>query len=415
MKKIVVFLSVVLAVLVIFACTLPTYIQIKGSPELIITAVSDFSEKFANIMREKITSTGNSAGEEFKILECTNEDIELMTFVIYRPIVGSEKDQDIRNALEDLWKEQLDLIGLPEESLTASHLDTPIGANRSLITNDKPNDKLVTIEMDNFSDFMEGFAFNSLDPRIYTDGTPIIDKLIVDIWLLDDGGNKLTRLTQKTGISGFDTAWDVCPWLQMPPHGEEIDGVEEKMNAQENLYFIYEVSLDQSTTLRQLRDWKENSQIRSELVIWFPFNFTAGPDGADFNVPEIFTIGDDIFGRQENNEDSFAVEFAKSIISMEMIITMNINPFQEGTLFVESWNNGVKQVSIPFELGEKTFDMHFADKEMEDVNNTIPFVPQLRVHYYEDDVLMIPRIFKTTELLFKAVIDYTKKLSEWGT
>jgi hypothetical protein len=412
MKKAVIFLSVVLAVLVIFACTLPTYIEIKTSPELTISTSGDFNKKFADIMREKMTSSGNSAGDEFKILECTNEDLDLMTFAIYRSIIGGEKDQDLKEALEDIWINQLVYYGVPEESLTDinSVLDNSIGADLPLINNDEP----ISIEMDNFSECMEGFFFSGLDPRIYTDGTPIIDNLIIDIYLLDDDRRILTKLTQKTGTSDFDTAWEAYPWLEIPDHGEKINGVKEKMNVQENLYFLYEISLDQNTTLRQLRDWKNNSQIRSELVIWFPFDFTAGPDGADFNLPGIFTADEDIFGRKENKPDGFAVEITKSIISMEMVITMNINPFKEKTLYVESWKHGEKQISIPFELSEETFNMNFADKEMKDVNNTIPFVPQLRVHYNENDELKIPHIFKTTELFFKAVIDYTKKLPEWG-
>jgi hypothetical protein len=424
MKKIVVLLPVVFAVLIIFACTLPTYIEIKGTPEVTFPSVSDFGEKFAEIMREKI-STGNLAdsdsdiNDQFKILECPDVESKIMTFSIYRSIIGSGQDDYLNSALRDLWNNSIPL-GTPEELIPDS-ITLPVGDIPLL---DNMSDKYpVSIGMEKFKEFTEGFTFSMLESGVFSDGTAIIDHLVVKIYLVDDDGNTLTTtiMNEKTGLSGFDTeGWETCPWNEIPDHGDEIDGVDDKMNALEDINLRYEVFLKGGTEFEKA--WIGNSQIRSELIIWFPFAFIAGPDGANFNIPDIFVSEEDkdndkkkdIFGREEDKTDDLTNELVESITSLELVITMNVNPFKNGTMYVESWKDSTLQVGMRFDLGEYTFNMKFTDDNLKAINETIPFIPEIRVHFDPGEELVIPHVFKTTEFFFKARIDYKKKISDLG-
>ncbi|MDR0472510.1 MAG: hypothetical protein LBH43_02395, partial [Treponema sp.] len=424
MKKFGICLLVTLTVLAVFACTLPTYVEIKASPELTFPAVSDFGEKFVEIMREKMIPS-SEVDMEYKILECDNSKLDTMTCVVYSSLIGPEQDSRLQEVLNDFWNDVLQ--GVPEDQVSDNFLLRDVVGfipDMGIPVIDNKSGDPISITMENFADFMEGFIFTSLDSKVYADGTDIIECLDVYIHLLNNDGTTLTttKITRKDKLSGIDTAWETCPWPEIPDWGNDIDGVDQKMNTLEDLKFRYEVFLDEDATKGQLREWKDSSQIRSELIIWFPFDFIAGPNGADFKIPDVFSADEDVFGRTKDKTDDLAAEITASIKSLQLQIRMKKNPFEDGILFVESGKDGkdgevgkgAKSGPLEFKFDETSFIMDFTEAKLKKVNETVPFIPQLRARFEEGGHLNVPREFKTTELYFKARIDYKKKISELG-
>ncbi|MDR2731093.1 MAG: hypothetical protein LBB81_09395 [Treponema sp.] len=92
MKKVKIILPLILNITVILACTMPSSVDIKWTPDLTIPASSDFNSLLNEYFTKNISGT-----DEMKILPCDKGNT--MTMALYMPIIGANSDEMLKNAL----------------------------------------------------------------------------------------------------------------------------------------------------------------------------------------------------------------------------------------------------------------------------------------------------------------------------
>jgi hypothetical protein len=408
MKKVIIILQIIVIVLVITACTLPSSVDIKWTPDITIPASSDFSNLLNEYLAKYITST-----DEMKIIPCDNG--ETMKIALLMPILGADLDTMLKDVLTTLVNQNIPggytIDDIPDDLWNS----IPALTSDNLLFGTDNEEDILSLSLENLGNFLDGFCFNEIQARIYTSGSSIMDSLIVKIKIesiessaeITFGGNNLSA---STGLSGFVNEWETCPWVTLPVHGKDLNQnnfLLNKINKQDDLIIKYNVYLKSGSQFK--KEWFNAVQIRAEMAILFPFSLIVDPDvgEADLVFPDLFS-SDDLFGR--SGDDNSA---ANIIQYLEFGIELETNPFQGAELFIKS-DKG--RFEIKNENKTSAISLVFDEDTMKKINDPayIPFIPKISYHFDRDDTLLIPRVFKTKNLKFKAKILYNYNFSGNG-
>ena len=433
MKKVLICFSVVLLV---FACTLPTSIEVRAKPELTIPASVDLGDKFSDIFQELKNSFESMDNSDFKILECNN--VDTLTYVLYLPLVTELDSQDI---LKDIIYDTTLPPGTPDLPLNSDFFDgikdlLPPGMQDDfenavedaefvleqdylLYTSDSEGQQN-SIQFTDLPDFISGFQFSGIKAKFFINGSEMVDTLKIEIEIGNPGGTVETsvEVNGRSGdVTGFNEAWTNCPWTAIPAGGTELglqDLVNNRLNmaVPDDLVFKYRVLMEEGKTFK--REWFEDANFQAELVIWFPFQLSARTGGAVIEFPdqdEMFG-SDDLFGRSVDEEDPIT----ESIKSMSISIKLKdgtTNPLKNGRLIFKNGNGNIyKEITF----GNKSFDIDFDEAFMKKINEpvNIPLIPEMSVFFPAGSTLSVPRDFKfeLTGLSFKASLSMKKNFSD---
>ncbi|MDR0502476.1 MAG: hypothetical protein LBH16_04065 [Treponema sp.] len=372
------------AAFVILACTLPSSVEITGSPNVKFSANMDLSSVFS----DSITGAFNNDSDGFLMLPCANT--RHLTFVIYLPLFEETLEGALDDALSGL---------LPEGSVYIISGDKEMAGGSSS-----------SVNLGGMDDYLAGFSFNNVKSHLYISGSDIAEFLSIT---LDIGGTSHTIKRSNGfifGESGFseeewasfsDDEWDA---LAAPQNsGIRID-LTELLRDSGNLIFDYDVILEDGSEI-PADLLIQSSNIKAELVIWLPLEFAAsGDDGGVFALPNDFLGGSgDLFFRTGpvNNGDAITEIIKKLKIKIEM----NESPFNGAALIINSTGgfeitNVLRGNSIEFEIDEENM-ARLNEREY------FPFSPVMNIHFAKDQIMAIPRNFRITYLCFEASFDYT--------
>jgi hypothetical protein len=362
------------AVVFVFACTLPSSIEVKGNPKLRFSANMDLGNMLIGSIEDALRDSGDL--EAFKCTQTTNQ-----TFVIYNEIfeesiniasvLGGSFSGDIQNPSE-----------ITLHSATSQKLDLDLsGAKEELFKN---------------------FNLKSVKSKLLISGSGLVEIVKIDFTI--SGKTKTGNNFEQNGGFAADQ------WIHkttLPNVGLEFDLTEDIKN-DEIPQVYYEIILPKDVVVPSALLTVEQT-IKAELVIWLPLEFEADTGGADLKFPGDFLGGkDDLFGRRAADEEGSLTAMIKSL---DLIIEMNKSPFEGALLIV---NSAAGPFKIMNTLQGNSLDIPFNAADMEKINSLdyYPFTPAFTIHFDEGQTLAFPREFRTTAFCFDAVIDFIISLDK---
>jgi hypothetical protein len=109
----------------------------------------------------------------------------------------------------------------------------------------------------------------------------------------------------------------------------------------------------------------------------------------------MFEAGKDMFGRSGGGDDSSALDMLRSI---RLEIKLKNDLFQGGTMKITGLSD--------YPLDDKSLVLNISPQDMEYINKTNPFSPNMGIWFEQGKNLAIPRNLKATSLNFSAEVDY---------
>ena len=390
MKKVYYFAAIVLALSMLFACTFPSSINIKGSPSLRFSANMDFNKLFSDSIKEAFSSSDS----ENTVVECTNTKYQ--TFIIHLNLFTNQIGIKLFDATEHLG-------GDANDNFTTI-LDEKLSDNSTDGTPDP-------ISLESLYKNLEGFQFKEVNSRLFISGSNIVGELIIELAI----GNEKLTLNRDTGFVPSESGFNESEWEKftaLPNRGESID-LTNVMNSGQDVEIEYDIILPGGRTFPV--DWVyEEAKIKAELVVWLSLELTAKNEceheGADLNLTDfIGDMEDDFFGRESADGEGSITNFFESI---NLAIEFSQDAFNGATMYIES-DKGSKPINISYKLTEKQLNLKFDEETMKKINDPayFPFTPKIFIHFDKGGDLHIPRVFKSNFLSFEAKLNYTVDFS----
>jgi hypothetical protein len=375
MKKNYTVILVAALALTIFACTMPSEVRIKGSPDLRFSTNMSFDEIFSDMIADGFSSES----DDLVVVDCLNT--AYMTFIVYLPLFEDE-----------LYNNFIDLGYI-------SGYDLPVPV-RQLLNSDVAQ----SISLGGLSDYLDDFKYKNILSKLYISGSDIINHLSIEMTLGNGSVESLDSFNPQ-GNSGFNqNTWAQFTNISHLPDGGREINLTNIINNQEDLTFDYEIFVEPGTISQALI--ASDIKIKAELVIWVPLEFEASDNGATLILPVDFMgeEGKDLFGRDSAGKDDTLTDMLESL---NLVIELNKNPFEGAMLVVKSG-----AIEIENELLGSSFDFRINEQNMQEINNPVnfPFVPGFELKFSPGGELKIPRHFRATYIYFNAVIDHTVKL-----
>jgi len=381
MNKIVIFSGILLILFFVFACTLPSEIQVTGSPSLEFSANMNFGDCFTDMVENVMNADGKT-----KTLPCTNPSINYLTFVLRMDIFHKDDYQIDASGVTGT-----DNITIDDKNVEVSVTDH----ETYKIVNDTPiaeSDEPYNMSFKGLEDYLEGFEFQGIKSKIYFYGTQLVEVSGIELnRLMPDGSKKPLIEKEKSdtldktpsGVKDIEEFTD----LTLPPGGNDID-ITDIINTGGDLTLNYKVYLLKDKEIDE--DWIDITHtITAELIIWLPMTFVSIEENAVFKFPTFFDGISDVIK-----------SLAKTgyVDKMDIKMTMDpINPFSNGNFIMNDKAYG----DIESPLDKDSFLIILNEKEVEYIKDN-PFEPSFFVLYpKKNSLLEIPKenIMVTTVLI----------------
>jgi len=394
MKKTGAFLSVTLILFLVYACTIPSEVEITGSPTLKFAANLDFTDYFSDMLDNSVDSNS-----ETKTIPCSNPSLEYRVFLSRMEIFRKENYR--------CEVDEASFGGGSHGNIIINGVEIPVDCIESdrkyIVTDEKKviasSTEPYTTSFKGLEDYLEGFEFTGVQAKIYISGTALAEAVSIDLHRVIPG--QPDELLVKEGDikqkipSGLESL-DEYNGTELPPGGAEIDIID-IINTGGDLLLNYEIYLPKDAQIAyELLD--ESHTIVAEIVIWLPMTFKSVYENAHFKFPGFFDGITDILKSMSG---------AGCIDDMNIKITIDpLNPFGHGVFTISDKDYG----NINSLLDHNYFYINLTKEELEYINNN-SFDPQYTVIYPEKDSLLeIPKgeIMVTTVTL-NAKLKYNAK------
>jgi hypothetical protein len=362
MNKIFAFPGIALILLFVFACTIPSELEITGSPSLKFAANMNFNDYFSDMLDDILTADGDS-----KIIPCTNPSLEFKVFLLYMEIFRNENyefEVDESQFVNDGDTGNIKINGV---DISVELLG---GTNRKFLVLDDDkviaeSDKPYTLTFKNIENYIEGFEFTGIQSKVYISGTQLADIVRIDLYKVGSvetivpndeilrGPSEVELLEEYTGLT-------------LPPFGGNIE-ISDTINSGGNLSLEYKIYLPMGAEIDyDLLD--DMHTIAAEIVIWLPMTLKSVDENANFKFPDFFDGISDVL---------------KSLAGTGCIENMNIkvaidplNPFGNGIFVIKDDNYDTIQSS----LDNNSFSFGLDKKDLEYINKN-PFDPNFSILY----------------------------------
>jgi len=400
MKKSAVFLLLSLSALGFFACDFtleppnPTAIEIKGTPSIRFAETVEIGKMFTGLLDDALS--GDDKYDKMSIIHCNQT--EYLTYIIHMDLFNTdfeaiEQADDINNLVSNF----------PGMDLLPEHIGITLTEDKVLIdgTNDRMN-----LPLSEIGSVLNGFEFSDFKTKLYISGSPLIGKAKIDIIIEEVEGDNYTRKNDNEKIAIVNKGSSIEDWKaanneytgkDCPAGGVEIDiPIKGK-----DIAVSFKVYIPEGETL-YLEDF-EAGNIKVEAVIWLPFVFTAGDNGAEIAFPKdsFFDPDNDLFGRENAGDNNIITDFVES---MSVSIKFDRELFKGADLIVES--TGGLEFHNP--VTNNTLSFSVSEEDMKKINNPdyFPFAPNLKINFGAGKKIGFPREFNATEFGIKAKIQY---------
>jgi len=363
MKKLRVF-PVIFLFPLLFACEFPSAIELRGTPELRISAQMDIGGMLVQLLEENLNSIDGLA-------RCVNTSN--LAYIFYK---------------DDLIDDN------PTLSLPSFTYDIKLPASISLYSGSTPSIPIdIPTDLDSL---LKGFIFHNSKAYLYISGTEnVIKKLSLGVSInsgqekkIDIKGNHPSNYKTLGGEYTEQTVPSGGYLIELPLDGNDVSVG----------YTVYAKAGETFSS-----DDFDDVNIKVELVIWLPLEFIAGSDGAEIAFPlDSFLGGKDLFGRESPDAENTV---ANIIESLSMTIKLDTNPFLGKNLIIQNGPN----IKIEEKILTNSLNIVFDEENMALINDpaNFPFAPTIKIVFHNGETLKIPRVFNTTELILSAKIKVT--------
>jgi len=385
-KKTVAFLYITFILFFVFSCTMPSELEITGSPSLKFAVNKSFNEYFDK-MFDEVLKTDN---DEVHILNCTNHSLRYKTFFIHINAFDDEEyDCDINEA---------DLLDDGESStININGIDIP-GQIKDVINDEISNAKKYFVIQEDiklpspsepfkvpfigFDEYLKGFGFSGVKSKMYMSGSDIVDVIDIKLYHYISEDEKIQISKNEDSTPSDTTPYEKIDiaslkeynGLDLPPGGIDID-IMDLLNSKDDFYITYDVKLDKGTHV-DLSWFDDTQSIIVEIVLWLPMVFEATEDGALIDFSDYFDDIGGFFNKAAGNE---------YIESMNLTIGLKPeNPFGNGIFVIKDDN-----YSIQTPMDENSFSFNLSDKDLDYINNN-EFNPGFSIVYKKGDKLDLP-------------------------
>lgn len=369
MKKIYYFLSVTLILFSVFACTIPSEIEITGSPSIKFAVDMDFGDFFSDM----VGSTLNTGDNEVKVLDCTDSSLEYKTYLLY---IDAFTDEDFECEMDESKFASVgmeDFVYINGNEIKLRVVSGSSGNQLEVVYDSditSPTVEPYTISSSGFGDYLEGFEFTGLESKMYISGTDLVKALDIELYYIDGGGIEFpistnTPVMKESGVESLEE----YPESELPEGGELIE-IDKIINSKEDLSISYRIFLKAGKIIDF--DWLKGKQvINIEVVIWLPMTFESKEENAQFNFQGFFDgIGDVLK----------SISGAGFIEKISIKININpSNPFNDGIFYIKD-----DSYSINTPMDDNSFSFDLGKEDVEYINNN-SFNPNFLILYPEKD------------------------------
>ena len=392
-------LSLVLTL--VFACTLPSSIEITGSPSIEFSFDMDFNDIFTEMMTEAF-------GDASFILDRTHADFESRTLLVGTNVEEMDLEIELENVPESGLGEgtEYDLY------IDGEIIEVEIIGGVHTFKNDAElfrNDEPLMLEISSFNSNLEGFKFaDGIKAYLYISGSELVTSFTTELEFKIGGVTQAVQtiesghLPKASGLKGSDTDYS---HLDVPDGYIEIAGFSDLLASGEDLEINYVIGVKAGGSYDPYSlDGGEPNVILMELVIHFPMIFEAAGDttlyvpdsgirtGASFNFSELDSIGGIIQGLSESTED---VEFN----NVEFIINLTENPFKDGYLVLSCPYSGITIINEPTETSLK---ISLSMSDLDAIAGAYHFEPAFNIFMENGEFLSIPKDFRILSVSLNA-------------
>jgi len=389
MKKIFNFFGVLLILCFVFACTLPSEVEVSGSPSLKFAANMNFGDCFTEMVENVMNADGKT-----KTLPCTNPSLDYLAFVLRMEICKKDDYKIDSSAAAG------GTITINENVIIVSSTGTAykVSTESDIAVSKEP----YNLSFKGLENYLEGFEFHGIHSKIYLYGTELAEVACIELTRVKPDGSNETLIprgtTIKKGPSGVENMEEFTG-LELPQGGEDIsDVIEKTINEGKDLTLNYKIYLEAGTEID--KGWIDKTHtITAELVIWLPMKFISIKENAVFKFPTFFNnIGDII----KSLSGTGCIEKMSYNIAIDPL-----NPFNSGLFIISDDGFGNKQNSSD----ENNFFIDFNKEEIDYINNN-SFNPRFFVLYPKiGSTLDIPKEdIMITTVSFNADILYNVEL-----
>jgi hypothetical protein len=390
MRKLYIFLTLVLA-LSIFACDnlqLPKAVEVKWSPNFRFSADINMSNFFHDAVRDKIDENRNS----LSVLDCINNSLTTQTYIFYQSVNAFPSGINFSSISSNV-KDAVDAA--ESQGKTYVHnADIPLYTGSVTIT---------TPNLNNITD-LDGFEIDSgnVKSKVYISSarTALFDLVTVE-FSIDGAPSYLNNSSSPSAcaaiVAGGGTDYT---GTDLPPGGKEI----ELVPAGGTVTIPVEAYIKAGTPITSsiFTETINANDVTTELAIWFPLTFSAGPGGAHIDLPSFISEDEDLFARS-SPDDSDLLEIVENL---SISIKLSGNPFTSA--YLNAASGSITFPPTPIAGNVLTFNI--TEGTMNDINNpaNFPFAPALSVHFPAGARLRIPRNLElvATEFAVMASINH---------
>ena len=379
MKKIYNFLCVTFILFSVFACTMPSELEIIGSPSLKFAANMNFGNYFNNMADEIINSDST-----LKPLACTNPALKIMTFIIRMEIFNKENykcEVDLGSFNNGIGSITIDKGAGAPVDIPVELVDNSTGRKLFVLKNEEiiaESDDPYIMTFKGIDEYLEDFEFTRIQSKIYISGSELANAVSIDLHEVKPDGTEILIVPDGQIIKGPSGIKDIEEYegIGLPEGGAEID-LSDTINSGGQFAIKYKIFLPEDTEIDL--DWlNEPQSIVAEIIIWLPMTFESIDDNAIIKFPDFFDGVNDAL-------KSFAeIGFIKN---MNMNIAIDpLNPFGNGSLIMS--DNTYGDINCP--LDDYHFYFKFTSEDLDYINNNV-FKPRFYILYpNKNSLLEIP-------------------------
>jgi len=398
MKKVYIFAGLILAISVIFACTIPTSIEIKGSPKVKFTANIDFSEEISEMIKEGLDSSENANINKLNCTKGTPINGQVyQTFLFHMELINEtfefEYGGGTPGKINIPGLGEFEVTELPNQVIELSE-DIPLK-----VIGGTQNPEPIKLNFSSLSEILPGFKFDEshITAKLYMDGSELIELINIELEIdsvpLESEGTPISAIPSfSREPSGINPDAGEYSGADLPNGGYIIDDFAPLLNDRDEngKEVTYSVKIPAGTTINtsSLGD----VDVVVELVVWVPLYFIAESNDTEFEFPGDFMggIGD------------FIDSIAEYMDSLTLVIDLNPNPFSKGTLVIKS-----TEVEIRKPLNNTSLIIPISKENMEKIVANSPFEPSFSIVFDNGENLGIPKELKITTVSLEAKLNYT--------
>ena len=378
-------------ILAIFACTLPSNVEIMGTPELSFNANKSLTDMF----KDMIGIPESDAKTE--IFPCKN--VEYQTYIIHVELYNDELDIDLET---------------PGELNGQTYTSSPDGQKIKM-----DNDVEIlqnTIKSISFggglNNYFENFEYSEVNSTIFISGSDIINSIRLEIEGMpapdgpDPDFQDGVYTVYPANISSGYEDWDGEYGGKAMPVGCKTFNISSCIMSGQKMDINFKVFLRAGEEIkRALLD----IPVTVEFIVWYPLVFTAIDDNARIDFPDNFfgDSGSDLFGRSEPNQDDKKSP-TEIIQNLELTIKLNHDLFNGAKLNIKS-----KGIAIDAdEVKDQYLGFDIDEENMKKVNepDNYPFNPKFSFNFKKDGRFIVPWELNAEEFSLKARIHHAVSL-----